>query len=428
MGIAIRTEHLSKEYRLGVINHGMLYKDFQSWMARRLGKPDPHSQVGADHFLDQKDRFWALKDICFDIEQGDRVGIIGRNGAGKSTLLKLISRISAPTEGVIKIKGRVVSLLEVGTGFHPELTGRENIFLNGSILGMKRREIEKKLEEIIDFAELEKFIDTPVKRYSSGMYVRLAFSVAANLDSEILLADEVLAVGDIAFQKKCLGTMEAVSKDMGRTVIFVSHNMSFIEALCERVVLLDKGAIVDDCRNVRNTILRYSGFDVGHEVHEWQNNGKEYSGHEFLPTRLALVQPSAQGNGQLTKNTDTMFIEIEGEILENNPLLTIGYALYTNDNQLLYWTCHTDGMEASWPKLDIGKFKIRSQLQSRFLNEGSYTIKLMSSIHFQKWITDPEGNAPSISFSIQGGLSDSPYWLAKRPGLLAPVIQWERLS
>ena len=204
MSIAIRTEHLSKEYRLGVINHGMLYKDFQSWTSSKLGRPDPHARIGTENTTTRADRFWALRDVSFEVEQGDRIGIIGRNGAGKSTLLKILSRITAPTEGVVKLRGRVASLLEVGTGFHPELTGRENIYLNGAILGMKRRQIDKKLDEIIAFSEIETFIDTPVKRYSSGMYVRLAFSVAAHLDCEILLADEVLAVGDAAFRKSQL--------------------------------------------------------------------------------------------------------------------------------------------------------------------------------------------------------------------------------
>ena len=229
MGIAIRVENLSKEYRLGTINHGMLFKDIQSWAARRIGRPDPHEKIGAEHFDDKVDRFWALKDVSFEIEQGSRVGIIGRNGAGKSTLLKLLSRITAPTEGKIYLKGKVTSLLEVGTGFHQELTGRENIYLNGAILGMKRHQVAKKLDEIIAFSEIEKFIDTPVKRYSSGMYVRLAFAVAANLDSDILIADEVLAVGDLEFQNKCLGKMEDVSRKEGRTVLFVSHNMLAVQ-------------------------------------------------------------------------------------------------------------------------------------------------------------------------------------------------------
>jgi ABC-type polysaccharide/polyol phosphate transport system ATPase subunit len=243
MSIAVSVEHLSKEYRLGTINHGTLFRDMQSWIARKSGKPDPHEKIGAMRFEDQEDRFWALKDVSFKIGGGDRIGVIGQNGAGKSTLLKVLSRITEPTEGTVKIKGRVASLLEVGTGFHPELTGRDNIFLTGAIRGMKKREIARRLDEIIAFSEISKFIDTPVKRYSSGMYVRLAFAVAAHLDSEIILADEVLAVGDQAFQDKCLGKMEDVSVNLGRTVFFVSHNLGAVGRLCKSGVILERGRV-----------------------------------------------------------------------------------------------------------------------------------------------------------------------------------------
>lgn len=221
-----------------------------------------------------KEEFWALKDIDFDIEQGDRVGIIGRNGAGKSTLLKILSRITEPTSGTIKIKGRVASLLEVGTGFHPELTGRENIFLNGAILGMSRAEIKKHFDAIVDFAEIEKFLDTPVKRYSSGMYVRLAFAVAAHLEPEILIVDEVLAVGDAEFQKKCLGKMEDVSRNEGRTVLFVSHNMAAIQALCNRGLLLNNGKIIKD-DSISMVLQEYTrAFDRhANEVHSIKGKG-----------------------------------------------------------------------------------------------------------------------------------------------------------
>lgn len=294
MSIAIRTEHLSKEYRLGTINHGMLFRDIQSWMARRAGRPDPHEKIGAAHYEDQSDRFWALKDVTFDIEQGDRIGIIGRNGAGKSTLLKILSRITAPTEGIVKIKGRVVSLLEVGTGFHPELTGRENIFLNGAILGMKKRQVARKMEEIISFSEIEKFIDTPVKRYSSGMYVRLAFAVAAHLDSDILLADEVLAVGDSTFQKKCLGKMDDVSRNQGRTVVFVSHNMAAISELCLSGVLLDKGAVVSkgkisdviDQYLFNNKEMENGQFDLSDEKIAKRRNSLDQSRFKWLRAEI----------------------------------------------------------------------------------------------------------------------------------------------
>lgn len=240
----IQIENLWKEYRLGVIGHGTLTHDLQSWWARVRGKEDPNSTVLPISAGQKKqiegDRFWALQDINLEVKEGEILGIIGKNGAGKSTLLKILSRVTAPTKGSIKVKGRIASLLEVGTGFHPELTGRENIFMNGAILGMSKQEIRHKLDEIIDFSGVEDFIDTPVKRYSSGMYVRLAFAVAAHLDPEILIVDEVLAVGDMEFQKKCLGKMNEVSRG-GRTVLFVSHNMAAISTLCSRCLLLDRG-------------------------------------------------------------------------------------------------------------------------------------------------------------------------------------------
>ncbi len=238
----IRVENVSKRYRLGVINRGMLYRDIQSWWARLWKQEDPNSPVISNHHkrIEHGDEFWALRDISFEVKQGETLGIIGRNGAGKSTLLKILSSITSPTEGRLAMRGRVASLLEVGTGFHPELTGRENVFLNGAILGMTKSEIHAKFDQIVDFSGLEDFIDTPVKRYSSGMYVRLAFSVAAHLEPEILIVDEVLAVGDAEFQKKCLGRMGEVTTE-GRTVLFVSHNMPAVQTLCSRAILIHDG-------------------------------------------------------------------------------------------------------------------------------------------------------------------------------------------
>ena len=241
MSTVIKVENLSKMYHLGTIGYGTLRDDLAAWWAKVRGKEDPNAPVGEKSRIGAHGEFWALRDIDFEIKQGDRVGIIGRNGAGKSTLLKILSRITAPTTGRIGIKGRIASLLEVGTGFHHELTGRENVFLNGAILGMKRREIQRKFDEIVDFAGVGDFIDTPVKRYSSGMYVRLAFAVAAHLDAEILVVDEVLAVGDVEFQKKAVGRMEEVSTGQGKTVLFVSHNDSLINQLCFKGILLENG-------------------------------------------------------------------------------------------------------------------------------------------------------------------------------------------
>lgn len=243
---AIRIENIWKEYRLGVIGHGTLTRDLQSWWARVRGRDDPNSKIslllkGQEKQI-EGDRFLALRGIDLEVKQGEILGVVGKNGAGKSTLLKILSRVTAPTRGSIRVKGRIASLLEVGTGFHPELTGRENIFLNGAILGMSKHEIRAKFDEIVDFSGVADFIDTPVKRYSSGMYVRLAFAVAAHLEPEILVIDEVLAVGDVEFQQKCLGKMEAVGRQ-GRTILFVSHNLPMIEKLCPQSVLLRDGKV-----------------------------------------------------------------------------------------------------------------------------------------------------------------------------------------
>ncbi len=252
--IAIKVENLSKYYRLGVINSGTLSRDLQSWIYKRLGKEDPNKRIGSRE--SDAEGFWALKDLNFEIKKGDRVGIIGHNGAGKSTLLKMLSQISSPTNGKIYIDGKIASLLEVGTGFNPELTGRENIYLNGAILGMKKKEVDRKIDEIIAFSEIERHIDTPVKRYSSGMYVRLAFAVAAHLDSDILIADEVLAVGDASFQKKALGKMNELSTGQGRTVLFVSHNMSQVKNLCNKGIVLNRGGLAF-YGNLNNAINYY---------------------------------------------------------------------------------------------------------------------------------------------------------------------------
>lgn len=253
--IILKVENVKKMYRLGTIGGGTLQGDLQSWWAKIRGKEDPNLKIGTE-VIDSNERFLALKGVNLEVKKGERLGIIGGNGAGKSTLLKILSRVTAPTEGSIYIKGRISSMLEVGTGFHAELTGRENIYLNGAILGMSKNEVDQKVDDIIEFSECKQFIDTPVKRYSSGMYVKLAFAVAAHLDSEILIMDEVLAVGDMAFQKKCLNKMSDVAVNEGRTVLYVSHNMNTIRQLCDRCVVLDKGNIVYD-GNVEEAIAVY---------------------------------------------------------------------------------------------------------------------------------------------------------------------------
>lgn len=263
---SIKVENVCKEYRLGIVSGKDIYLDFQSWWARIRGKEDPNSLVTEDnthkHNKERQKHFLALDNISFEVKRGEALGVIGKNGAGKSTLLKVLTRITAPTTGTIKIKGRLASLLEVGTGFHQEMTGRENIYMNGAMLGMRGWEITKKIDDIIMFAELEKFIDTPVKRYSSGMYVRLAFSVAAHLDAEILIMDEVLAVGDVNFQKKCIDKMNDVAKNQGRTVLFVSHRMEQLQALCTSGILLEQGK------------LTYVADDINKVIECYQNTGK----------------------------------------------------------------------------------------------------------------------------------------------------------
>src|SRR5258708_13147908 len=248
MVVAIKAEKVSKAYQLGQLGTGTISRDIERWFAKMRGKEDPFLKIGEMNdrtIIGKSDIVWSLKDIDFEIQRGDAVGIIGRNGAGKSTLLKIVRRVRGWTLGGVKVKGRIACLLEVGTGFHPEITGKENIYLNGAILGMRKKEIDRKLDQIIDFSGVERYIDTPVKRYSSGMYVRLAFAVSAHLESEIIIVDEVLAVGDAEFQKKCLGKMGEVSKGEGRTVLFVSHNLTAITRLCDSSILLRNGSLVE---------------------------------------------------------------------------------------------------------------------------------------------------------------------------------------
>ena len=307
--LALKAENISKQYRLGQVGTGTLSHDFNRFWHQIRGKEDPYLKIGEvnDRTASGDSEYvWSLRDINFEIEQGDAVGIIGRNGAGKSTLLKLLSKVTKPTTGKIFTNGRIASLLEVGTGFHPEMTGKENIFLNGAILGMTRKEITRKFDEIVDFAGVERYIDTPVKRYSSGMYVRLAFAVAAHLESEILIVDEVLAVGDAEFQKKCLGKMGDVSKGEGRTVLFVSHNMASISKLCSKGILLDKGRIMYH-GNIAKVIENYKVYSAS-EIKNYSlkgNSNKEAYFHsieilgnhneiqfdEKLPLKFTVEQP-----------------------------------------------------------------------------------------------------------------------------------------
>jgi lipopolysaccharide transport system ATP-binding protein len=330
----IKVDGLSKQYRYGVIGHGTLYKDLESWWARFRGKEDPNVRM-TEHIgpgLDGE-RFWALRDISFEVQQGEVLGIIGRNGAGKSTLLKILSRVTTPTKGVAKIKGRISSLLEIGTGFHQELTGRANIYLNGAILGMTKAEISRKFDEIVDFSGLEKFIDTPVKRYSSGMYVRLAFAVAAHLEPEILLIDEVLAVGDVEFQKKCLGKMGAVARG-GRTILFVSHNIAAIRSLCRRTILLGKGELLMDSPTDQ-TVAHYlnqnlvEGAIASRAEIEKRMDGRIRRGNPFLRLCEIAVLDKSGLPRQLFHSDEDIVVSITFECLQ--PVQEVFIMVYVVD-------------------------------------------------------------------------------------------------
>jgi lipopolysaccharide transport system ATP-binding protein len=428
MTVAIRVEGLNKKY---VIRHEKKSAGNETlrdaivqggkYVANKIIHPFSRKQIDTE----SKEEFWALKDINIEIKQGDKVGIIGRNGAGKSTLLKVISRITEPTSGKIHINGRIASLLEVGTGFHPELTGRENIYLNGAILGMSRREVKTKFDEIVAFSEVEKFLDTPVKRYSSGMYVRLAFAVAAHLEPEILVVDEVLAVGDVEFQKKCLGKMKDVSKE-GRTILFVSHNMNAIDQLCDSAILLNNGSIIEKSNITSYVINRYiNGNDNSLAKSEWANQDNSFNDENFKPLRFMLHDSEGKVVTQPTSNNDDTYVIIEGDVKELNKSLCVGYAIFNENNDLLYWSYFTDCEQEKWIHINKGYNILRSKLPKRLLNQGVYRLELLISLHFIRWIIEPQKNSPCIFFTIQGGLSDSPYWMVKRPGILAPVLDWE---
>jgi lipopolysaccharide transport system ATP-binding protein len=369
---------------------------------------------------------WALQDVTFDVHPGEALGIIGRNGAGKSTLLKVLSRITAPTRGTVDLYGRVGSLLEVGTGFHHELTGRENIYLNGAILGMRKAEIERKLDEIVAFAEVEPFIDTAVKFYSSGMFMRLAFSVAAHLEPDILLVDEVLAVGDAAFQKKCLGKMGDIAGG-GRTVIFVSHQMNAIQQLCTDCVWLDQGRLVQRGAP-REVIAGYLGSGLSNTEWTAPEGQSLVQNPYFNPTRFCLVDADLKPLAQAVRADERVGVLIEGQVEQPNAALTVGFAVYAMEGGLLFWSLHTDAPQGEWPELRPGRNRLLAWLPPHLLNEGSYRVELHLSLHFQEWLSQPGVNAPSLSLEVRGGLSQSPYWIMARPGMLAPHIPFSRLE
>ena len=342
--VVIKAENISKQYRLGLVGTGTVKDDMKRWWHNLRGKEDPFLKIGEANDRSSKgesDYVWSLRDINFEINQGDSVGIIGRNGAGKSTLLKILSQVTQPTTGKIYTKGRIASLLEVGTGFHPEMTGRENIYLNGAILGMRKHEIKRKFDEIVAFSGVERYIDTPVKRYSSGMYVRLAFAVAAHLESEILIVDEVLAVGDAEFQKKCLGKMNDVSKGEGRTVLFVSHNMAAVKSLCNRGIVLENGYKVFD-GYVNESIDFYSQMSI--------DSLKDYSKHYSFSNRITVLSHQVFYKGKILSNDGIVFlgdeIQIQLVLKANENLSDLSIALdilNTNLELMSHVTNEDDG-------------------------------------------------------------------------------------
>jgi len=374
--LAIKAENISKQYRLGEVGTGTLSHDLNRFWHKVRGLQDPYLKIGEANDRSSKgvsDYVWSLRDINFEITQGEAVGIIGRNGAGKSTLLKLLSKVTKPTTGNFKVNGRIASLLEVGTGFNPEMTGRENIYLNGAILGMRRHEITRKLDEIIAFSGVERYIDTPVKRYSSGMYVRLAFAVAAYLESEILIVDEVLAVGDAEFQKKCLGKMGDVSKSEGRTVLFVSHNMAAVKSLCNNAILLDSGSI-KLISQVDDVIAHY--LDFGRDI-------PKFIEHELYSLDEVSVLDTNYNNVKNISNGDDFFISVNFNLKMDYPDLGFCIAIYNELNELIS-AVNSYHINDKINQLSKGKYNFTFKINKYILNTGIYTV----NVH----VNDSSGN------------------------------------
>ncbi len=369
----------------------------------------------------KEERFWALRDISFDVAPGEVVALAGHNGAGKSTLLKVMSRITTPNEGSALIRGRIGSLLEVGTGFHPDLTGRENVYLCGTILGMRRQEVAERFDEIVSFAEMETFIDTKVKRYSSGMYLRLAFSVAAHLSTEVLLVDEALAVGDVNFQRKCMGKMGQIA-GQGRTVFFVSHSVSAMRTLCTRGILLDHGRLVMD-GDIETVVQAYlaHGAKISDSGSEWTNVGDDFPDPFFQPLSLRLYDEDAPGDTAFQFGS-RITAEISGRIRESLADLDVGLSVTTPEGSEIFRTFLHDAPELVDLRLNAGVHTLRVILPSRLLNEGDYRIEIIA--RHKSWILEPGKGNPGLSFTIRGGFGITPYWIQRRPGVIAPELGW----
>ncbi len=413
--IAIRVDSLSKKYRIGI--RLQKHKTLRDTLGKALSSPFSWR----NRKRSGKEIIWALKDLSFEIKQGQVVGIIGRNGAGKSTLMKVLSKITEPTSGYADIYGRVGSLLEVGTGFHWELTGRENIFLSGAIMGMKKDEIVRKFDEIVAFAEMDKFIDTPVKHYSSGMYMRLAFAVAAHLEPEILLVDEVLAVGDIPFQKKCLGKMEDVSKK-GRTVLFISHNMAAVQNLCTRAIVLKEGRCVFDSSapEAIEYYLRSEGKDAWVNETRGKDGGPLVTDEVMEIDALWVRQDDRDTGSFLTSRPVT--VGIRYRIHKRTPGLRIGFDLYASDNSLVFRSFTDDMHDEGPPQVhDTGQYVAEARIPENFLNEQAYRVELTAGIHLGRWITKGEHSLRFHMLSVDGV---NKAYADKRPGLVLPNLPW----
>ncbi|TAE70940.1 MAG: ABC transporter ATP-binding protein [Bacteroidetes bacterium] len=370
--IVLSVENLYKQYRLGTVGTGTMRNDLARFWAKIRGKEDPNLKIGEvnnRNFM-EGDYVWALQDINFEVKQGEILGIIGKNGAGKSTLLKILSKITSPTKGQVKIKGKIASLLEIGTGFHPELTGRENIFLNGAILGMTKNDIRSKFDEIVEFSGVSKYIDTPVKRYSSGMYVRLAFAVAAYLEPEILIIDEVLAVGDAEFQKKCLGKMKDVS-GQGRTVLFVSHDMRAIKNLCQNIMLLKSGEICYN-GNIENGISEYFS-----ETNLNNENKYPIVFEEFVIKSFKIIQNSIEVSEILCNYEIYIYIDLSIFLNINN--FRIGLKILNDASELILVSLIGD-WDAELNSLKKGNYSLKLQIPNRYFNTGLFKFQLHASI------------------------------------------------
>ncbi len=406
----IEVNNLSKKYHLGAtVNHDSL-RDF---IACQFGK----IIRGSEQSKGEKNTFWALKDVSFEVQAGEVLGVIGKNGAGKSTLLKILSRITKPTEGEAKIRGRVGSLLEVGTGFHPELTGRENIFLNGSILGMKKSEIKAKFDEIVAFSEVEKFLDTPVKRYSSGMYVRLAFAVAAHLEPEILLVDEVLAVGDASFQRKCLGKMRDVSQT-GRTILFISHNMLAVQNLCDRVIWLADGKIKKngEVQSVVSNYLKSEYSETAVTNRCWNNSDAPGNEHfKLFGISLSLLSGKADN---IFPTSEALEIIIDYQRISNNIPCHITLHIY-NHQEILAFT--TSSREDELDCSSKGLFRSKCIIPANFLNSGRYRVKLIMVVNGSNVIYRTDR---ALEFEIFCDDNIGKTWFGQRLGVIAPKLSW----